>query len=166
MPGSGPRVDPSAYAATRQANIARAAELRAQRRAESNGGDSLDALTQDARPARKPRKEVAPGWTQHTCKKTGKSYYHHAATAKTTWTRPPGCYDERENVHPSQNDVPLQEANGRSRRRDDDVRASWRTPRDVLHGTDWGILEDGQESFDPEAVAAKLPWRVEPSKKR
>ena len=45
MPGSGPRVDPSAYAATRQANIARAAELRAQRRAESNGGDSLDALT-------------------------------------------------------------------------------------------------------------------------
>ena len=124
MPGSGPRVDPSAYAATRQANIARAAELRAQRRAESSGGDSLDALTQDARPARKPRKEVAPGWTQHTCKKTGKSYYHHAATAKTTWTRPPGCYDERENVHPSQNDVPLQEANGRSRRRDDDVRQS------------------------------------------
>ena len=49
---------------------------------------------------------------------------------------------------------------------DDDVRASWRTPRDVLQGTDWGILEDGQESFDPEAVAAKLPWRVEPSKKR
>ena len=67
---------------------------------------------------------MAPGWTQHTCKKTGKSYYHHAATAKTTWTRPPGCYDERENVHPSQNDVPLQEANGRSRRRDDDVRQS------------------------------------------
>ena len=55
MPGSGPRVDPSAYAANRQANIARAAELRAQRRAESGGGDSLDALTQDARPARKPR---------------------------------------------------------------------------------------------------------------
>ena len=49
---------------------------------------------------------------------------------------------------------------------DDDVRAAWRTPRDVLNGTDWGILEDGQESFDPEAVAAKLPWRVEPSKKR
>ena len=49
---------------------------------------------------------------------------------------------------------------------DDDVRAAWRTPKDVLNGTDWGILEDGQESFDPEAVAAKLPWRVEPSKKR
>ena len=48
---------------------------------------------------------------------------------------------------------------------DDDVRAAWRTPRDVLNGTDWGILEDGQESFDPEAVAAKLPWRVEPSKR-
>ena len=52
---------------------------------------------------------------------------------------------------------------------DNDVRASWRTPRDVLQGTDWGILEDGQESFDPEAdgvLVAKLPWRVEPSKKR
>ena len=52
---------------------------------------------------------------------------------------------------------------------DDDVRAAWRTPKDVLNGTDWGILEDGQESFDPEApgvLAAKLPWRVEPSKKR
>ena len=49
---------------------------------------------------------------------------------------------------------------------DDDVRAAWRTPKDVLNGTDWGILEDGQESFDPEAVATKLPWRVEPSKKR
>ena len=51
---------------------------------------------------------------------------------------------------------------------DDDVRAAWRTPRDVLHGTDWGILEDGQESFDPEAdgvLVAKLPWRVEPSKR-
>ena len=51
---------------------------------------------------------------------------------------------------------------------DDDVRAAWRTPRDVLNGTDWGILEDGQESFDPEApgvLAAKLPWRVEPSKR-
>ena len=48
---------------------------------------------------------------------------------------------------------------------DDDVRAAWRTPRDVLNGTDWGILEDGQESFDPEAVATKLPWRVEPSKR-
>ena len=51
---------------------------------------------------------------------------------------------------------------------DDDVRAAWRTPRDVLHGTDWGILEDGQESFDPEApgvLATKLPWRVEPSKR-
>ena len=46
---------------------------------------------------------------------------------------------------------------------DDDVRAAWRTPKDVLNGTDWGILEDGQESFDPEAVATKLPWRVEPS---
>ena len=34
---------------------------------------------------------------------------------------------------------------------DDDVRAAWRTPKDVLNGTDWGILEDGQESFDPEA---------------
>ena len=52
---------------------------------------------------------------------------------------------------------------------DDDVRAAWRTPKDVLNGTDWGILEDGQESFDPEAdgvLVAKLPWRVEPSKKR
>ena len=52
---------------------------------------------------------------------------------------------------------------------DDDVRAAWRTPKDVLAGTDWGILEDGQESFDPEAdgvLVAKLPWRVEPSKKR
>ena len=51
---------------------------------------------------------------------------------------------------------------------DDDVRAAWRTPKDVLNGTDWGILEDGQESFDPEAdgvLVAKLPWRVEPSKR-
>ena len=50
----------------------------------------------------------------------------------------------------------------------DDVRAAWRTPKDVLNGTDWGILEDGQESFDPEAdgvLVAKLPWRVEPSKR-
>ena len=49
---------------------------------------------------------------------------------------------------------------------DDDSRAAWRTPKDVLNGTDWGILDDDEESFDPEAVAAKLPWRVEPSKKR
>ena len=51
---------------------------------------------------------------------------------------------------------------------DDDLRAAWRTPKDVLNGTDWGILEDGQESFDPEAdgvLVAKLPWRVEPSKR-
>ena len=89
MPGSGPRVDPSAYAATRQANIARAAELRAQRRAESGGGDSLDALTQDARPARKPRKEVAPGWTQHTCKKTGKSHlaFTHMTSDHARWAK-------------------------------------------------------------------------------
>lgn len=121
MPGSGPRIDPNDYAATRQAKIERAAELRAQRRAE---GDSLDALTsQDARPARKARKEVAPGWTAHTCKKTGKSYFHHAATAKTTWTKPPGCYDERENVQPGAEE-PLREANGRSRRRDEDLRRS------------------------------------------
>ena len=48
----------------------------------------------------------------------------------------------------------------------DDVRAAWRTPKDVLNGKDWGILEDGQESFDPEAdgvLVAKLPWRVAPS---
>ena len=49
---------------------------------------------------------------------------------------------------------------------DDDSRAAWRTPKDVLNGTDWGILDDDEESFDPEAVAVKLPWRVEPSKKR
>jgi len=48
---------------------------------------------------------------------------------------------------------------------DDDLRAAWRTPKDVLNGTDWGILDDDEESFDPEAVAAKLPWRVEPSKR-
>ena len=51
---------------------------------------------------------------------------------------------------------------------DDDVRAAWRTPADVFAGTDWGILEEDQESFDPEAagtLASKLPWRVEPSKR-
>ena len=116
MPGSGPARRPERLRRD-AANTARAASCAPSVELESNGGDSLDALTQDARPARKPRKGGRPGLdAAHTCKKTGKSYYHHAATAKTTWTRPPGCYDERENVHPSQNDVPLQEANGRSRK--------------------------------------------------
>ena len=46
MPGSGPRVAPSAYAANRQANIARAAELRAAILAglrANLGGDELAA---------------------------------------------------------------------------------------------------------------------------
>ena len=55
---------------------------------------------------------------------------------------------------------------------DDDLRAAWRTPKDVLAGTDWGILEDDQDAWTPEGewngrygVALKLPWTVKPSKR-
>jgi len=48
---------------------------------------------------------------------------------------------------------------------DDDVRAAWRTPKDVLNGTDWGILDDDEDAFQPHSVATKLPWRVEASKR-
>ena len=44
------------------------------------------------------RREVAPGWTRHSDKKTGKSYYHHAASGKTTWVKPPGCIDDVKNA--------------------------------------------------------------------
>ncbi|KAJ8606506.1 hypothetical protein CTAYLR_005903 [Chrysophaeum taylorii] len=37
---------------------------------------------------RRRHREVCPGWTEHTCKKTGKPYYHHLASGKTTWVRP------------------------------------------------------------------------------
>lgn len=82
------RVDPTAYARQREARLERAAELRAARLREQ---DALDELAGQAEPARPPRRrhvEVAPGWTQHTCKKTGKLYYHQVATGKTTWIRP------------------------------------------------------------------------------
>lgn len=38
-------------------------------------------------------KEVAPGWIMHTDKKTGRPFYHHAGSGKTTWVKPPGCID-------------------------------------------------------------------------
>jgi hypothetical protein len=109
MPG--PRVDPSDYARQRQESIARANEMRATRRnrgggddAADGGGDSLDELAgRSANAAEKsagkrPRREVAPGWTMHTDKKTGKPYYHHAGSGKTTWVKPPGCADDVENA--------------------------------------------------------------------
>ncbi|KAH8061198.1 hypothetical protein JL722_4501 [Aureococcus anophagefferens] len=34
----------------------------------------------------------------HTDKKTGKPYYHHAGSGKTTWVKPPGCADDVENA--------------------------------------------------------------------
>ncbi|KAH8046380.1 hypothetical protein JL722_13707 [Aureococcus anophagefferens] len=108
MPG--PRVDPSDYARQRQESIARANEMRATRRNRGGGddadggGDSLDELAgRSANAAEKsagkrPRREVAPGWTMHTDKKTGKPYYHHAGSGKTTWVKPPGCADDVENA--------------------------------------------------------------------
>jgi len=109
MPG--PRVDPSDYARQRQESIARANEMRATRRnrgggddAADGGGDSLDELagrsTNDPQKSagKRPRREVAPGWTMHTDKKTGKPYYHHAGSGKTTWVKPPGCADDVENA--------------------------------------------------------------------
>jgi len=55
---------------------------------------------------------------------------------------------------------------------DDDLRAAWRTPKDVLAGTDWGILEDDQDAWIPwgewngrYGVTEKLPWTVKPSKR-
>ena len=70
------KFDVNAYAREREAKIERAAELRARRKEEKN-----------VVPQRR-RKEVCPGWTQHTCKKSGRLYYHHVATGRTTWTRP------------------------------------------------------------------------------
>ena len=109
-------MDPSDYARQRAANMERAADLRAQRRARGGGeevdtgGDWLDELAgvrseaplrggsgEKAAPKR-TRREVAPGWTRHSDKKSGKPYYHHAASGKTTWVKPPGCIDDVENA--------------------------------------------------------------------
>lgn len=77
------RVDPTAFAREREARIERAAELRAARNNNRIAGEEQIV-------ERLPRRhrEIAPGWTQHTCKKTGKLYYHHAESRKTTWIRP------------------------------------------------------------------------------
>lgn len=85
------RVDPTAYARQREARIERAREIRAAREHTRNGDHGVLeelAYPEQVKPRRR-HKEVAPGWTQHTCKKTGKLYYHHAASGKTTWIRPP-----------------------------------------------------------------------------